>query len=584
MSRVRTPGRARTIRRPSPRSRSERLEPDPPRRPPRAGTAGPRLADEPRPPARRPQLAPQARGDRPRDAAVRRPRARRRTPRSGAGRSRSSPQPAADVGRAPRQPAAGHRIRYVAPADVASGLTSDELPGDGRPVRARTRRRATRSSRSTSTRRRSAVRRSSTTTPPTVPSSSTRSTTKTVPDPVDHGDGADGLEVRDPILSDDQATVSGPSRSSSRSWPRSGPGHDRAVGLDVDQRRRPGPGRHPRRGQPGRASSRRASTSTIPVFTDAERRPCRSTRSSPARRRPATRSASVTVDPPIVSVEGDADALATLTKVDTAPISIGGAAHDLTPTVALALPDGVDSLIGIDASTSRSRSRPIDRDADVLGRASSCPGARGHRTTSCRRTGPRDASAGRSRASTPSTRAASPSTADVDGLGAGIHKVEPAISLPAGVTLVGHRARPTVTVTVAARRARRPPPAEPATLAARPYDGPTLRHGRHPRRRQRRPQADPRLRPRPGDGVTAGRRRAALVVGQDTRRSGDMFVAAIAAGATSLGVDVHRSASCPTPALAFLAGTGRRSRPGSWSRPRTTRPRTTASRSSTRAG
>ncbi len=31
----------------------------------------------------------------------------------------------------------------------------------------------------------------------------------------------------------------------------------------------------------------------------------------------------------------------------------------------------------------------------------------------------------------------------------------------------------------------------------------------------------------------------AIVVGQDTRRSGDMFVAAIAAGAMSLGVDVH---------------------------------------------
>ena len=30
-----------------------------------------------------------------------------------------------------------------------------------------------------------------------------------------------------------------------------------------------------------------------------------------------------------------------------------------------------------------------------------------------------------------------------------------------------------------------------------------------------------------------------LVVGQDTRRSGDMFVAAITAGATSMGADVH---------------------------------------------
>jgi phosphoglucosamine mutase len=47
-----------------------------------------------------------------------------------------------------------------------------------------------------------------------------------------------------------------------------------------------------------------------------------------------------------------------------------------------------------------------------------------------------------------------------------------------------------------------------------------------------------------------------LVVGQDTRRSGDMFVAAIAAGATSLGADVRIAGCVPTPALAFLAGTG----------------------------
>jgi phosphoglucosamine mutase len=51
-------------------------------------------------------------------------------------------------------------------------------------------------------------------------------------------------------------------------------------------------------------------------------------------------------------------------------------------------------------------------------------------------------------------------------------------------------------------------------------------------------------------------RRGAIVVGQDTRRSGDMFVAAISAGATSLGTDVHVTGCVPTPALAFLAGTG----------------------------
>jgi phosphoglucosamine mutase len=48
----------------------------------------------------------------------------------------------------------------------------------------------------------------------------------------------------------------------------------------------------------------------------------------------------------------------------------------------------------------------------------------------------------------------------------------------------------------------------------------------------------------------------AIVVGQDTRRSGDMFVSAIVAGATSLGVDAHVVGVVPTPALAYLARNG----------------------------
>lgn len=47
-----------------------------------------------------------------------------------------------------------------------------------------------------------------------------------------------------------------------------------------------------------------------------------------------------------------------------------------------------------------------------------------------------------------------------------------------------------------------------------------------------------------------------IVLGQDTRRSGDMFIAALTAGATSLGANVHRAGVLPTPALAYLAGTG----------------------------
>jgi phosphoglucosamine mutase len=49
---------------------------------------------------------------------------------------------------------------------------------------------------------------------------------------------------------------------------------------------------------------------------------------------------------------------------------------------------------------------------------------------------------------------------------------------------------------------------------------------------------------------------APLIVGQDTRRSCDMLVAAVVAGATSAGADVHRLGLCPTPALAFVTDAG----------------------------
>ena len=47
-----------------------------------------------------------------------------------------------------------------------------------------------------------------------------------------------------------------------------------------------------------------------------------------------------------------------------------------------------------------------------------------------------------------------------------------------------------------------------------------------------------------------------LLIGQDTRRSSDMFVAAVAAGAMSMGADVHRLGVCPTPALAHVTAAG----------------------------
>jgi len=47
-----------------------------------------------------------------------------------------------------------------------------------------------------------------------------------------------------------------------------------------------------------------------------------------------------------------------------------------------------------------------------------------------------------------------------------------------------------------------------------------------------------------------------IMVGRDTRRSGDMFVSAIAAGVTSMGATVQSVGIVPTPALAFLTAAG----------------------------
>lgn len=47
-----------------------------------------------------------------------------------------------------------------------------------------------------------------------------------------------------------------------------------------------------------------------------------------------------------------------------------------------------------------------------------------------------------------------------------------------------------------------------------------------------------------------------VVIGQDTRRSGDMLVAALAAGLTSVGADVVALGVVTTPGLAFVAGNG----------------------------
>jgi YbbR domain-containing protein len=53
---------------------------------------------------------------------------------------------------------------------------------------------------------------------------------------------------------------------------------------------------------------------------------------------------SVSVEPSVVSVEGDANDLAGLASADTEPVSVAGASSEVVQTVRLSLPDGVEAL------------------------------------------------------------------------------------------------------------------------------------------------------------------------------------------------------------------------------------------------
>ncbi len=102
----------------------------------------------------------------------------------------------------------------------------------------------------------------------------------------------------------------------------------------------------------------RAAHITIPVFSDRE------TRTLPVNPAvtgdPATgfEIASVTVEPPVMLVEGDADQLAELVRVDTAQIPMTGVSSDLTVSVGLDLPTGI-LAVGSDQITVTVTLRPV---------------------------------------------------------------------------------------------------------------------------------------------------------------------------------------------------------------------------------
>lgn len=164
---------------------------------------------------------------------------------------------------------------------------------------------------------------------------------KTVPVRVVRGPAPSGVEVGAATLDPPEVTVTGAATDVSQVVRATVTVNLDASGLDVDSEidARPVDGA----GQiiSGVDVEPRTVHVTIPVFTNKQSRTVPVNpivTGSPA---PGFRIASVTTDPQVISLTGDADQLASLSEADTAPVALFGATGDVTQTVSLALPTGV---------------------------------------------------------------------------------------------------------------------------------------------------------------------------------------------------------------------------------------------------
>jgi YbbR domain-containing protein len=150
------------------------------------------------------------------------------------------------------------------------------------------------------------------------------------------------LDVRDPVLSQTEATVRGPASVVRRvdhvearvQIDPAGLDFDRDVELvpvDVLGEAVPSPIRvEPEAVRVRIAVFTNSQTRTLPVAPNVVGTPA-----------PGFEITEVTVSPLVVNVEGDAGELASIVRADTASVSVDGATADVNTTVALALPTGI---------------------------------------------------------------------------------------------------------------------------------------------------------------------------------------------------------------------------------------------------
>jgi YbbR domain-containing protein len=175
--------------------------------------------------------------------------------------------------------------------------------------------------------------------------------TKTIDAMVDHDQAPEGLELGEVTIDPSRVEVSGPASVIERVVSARASVIIQPSGIDIDQDIE-----LVAVDELGEAVGQvkvepRAAHVTIPVFSDRESRTLPVNPVIGGDPAAGFEVASVTVDPLTVLVEGDADQLAQLVRVDTAPISLTGVSSDRTVTVELALPTGVlavgDAVINV---------------------------------------------------------------------------------------------------------------------------------------------------------------------------------------------------------------------------------------------
>lgn len=281
--------------------------------------------------------------------------------------------------------------------------------------------------------------------------------TKTVPVQVQRGPVPAGLTVRDPVLSASIVSVSGPESIVRLVTAAEARVLIQPSGLDVDQQvdlvAIDGSGNvlTPVDIEPAtvRVQIRVGSqlqTKTLPVYPVVTGAPAT-----------GYEVASISVSPPVVLVEGEADALAGPVRIDTLPVSITAAQANVQQTVDLAPPDGV-SVLGSSNAQVVVRLRAVTG-SRTLSVGILTTGVRSDRTYALA-VGSADLTLGGPASLLDSIDGTSlTASVDVSALGLGTSSAELHVTLPRGVTLVAI-SPPSVDVTVSAAS---PPPTPPAT-------------------------------------------------------------------------------------------------------------------------